>query len=427
MTRRYCSLITKSPWLLVWGLACGSLQGQWRGETRFEIEAAPHRTQGERTENTTAAMLAKLAGYPLREVQSQWERIHVKAAEESIRFSLRADPRSVVGIGVINDPSGDIFLARWAVGPDDSARGIQGLAIWDTPDHTYAVLNCTENVFQSQAAVSDFLRWVIAWKSRMVYLELVRVWYAGSAGKVILQGSGDVVPPPESGTAFGIEAIRTPSGVALVFKIYKTVLRRFYPDGSIFVQERFPPLAERVSSWSMQAILTEIGRNWEAGGPMWLAPDRDAILFGEAVRRGIDQQELKQTLLAKGPHGDVRARRIGVYLRILKESKLIGQYREVLGQVAVELGVTQDSTEFPANTLFQGLIGVEGVDFSEQALECVARCRFAEGALLYLAEQGTEDTIRELERIAVPASLQGRKAATIERIRYRQQAAKQRL
>ncbi|MCC6368294.1 MAG: hypothetical protein IT165_32610 [Bryobacterales bacterium] len=395
---------------------------------RIEVREGDPNPQAKRSESPTRAILERLHSLALRSAQSQWERDHVTGGEKSMRQTLAVTPDALIGMVTISDPTGDVFAAKWTPSAAATGLGIDGMAIWDVPEYNYIILTCAERVFDSASTVETFLRRILEWKRVLPVLQSVKVWHGQLPYGMVLVGSGFLAPGFEFGGRFEIGAWLRGHEVDLVLKIDKACFGGLYPEGSSYVPERFPPLKDRISAWPRDRILQEIGKTWQAAGPMQAYPNRDKILMREALRRGLTSRELETILVAASPRQDFLGLRVDAVMKMVVELNQVPRYHEA---IASAISARDRIDPYTIRSLFVMLAGVQQDDFSNEALECVAHCTFPDapgfpmGAFYYLGERATAETARKLSETVVPERLQKMKGATLLRIGLRLKEEKQ--
>lgn len=367
-------------------------------------------------ESPTGLLLARLSRTELRQPTSQWESAHLEAAATSIRRALSILPGELIGIATLPDAAGDVFAAEWKVEGNEPV--VTKVAAWDTPEYAFLVLRCKAESFATPQAAQEFLQRLIASKIPYPHMASVLARHGEMPNGTILGGTGFLVYSGEYGGEYEIVARRLNGGVALVFKIGKFVLSA-YPEGSAYVPERFPPLKDRLAEWSRSEVIGEIGKTLRAEGPIKAFANRDKILFGEALSRGLSAEELRRLFVPAGPPQFFWGRRVDAFLAVLVERQQVSRYRDVLAELALQYGQMPVEGRGAADAIFRRLARTNEVDLSKEAIECISRCNWRDGAFAYLELQATQESIKLLEETSVPEQLQSRKAATVERMRSR--------
>jgi hypothetical protein len=398
---------------------CSHLRGQWNGVT--EIEVLPiYEWQKKANIETSdgAAVLRMSRAAAFRPPSAKFEQVHLQAAEKGVEQVFSFGVGDLVGVTTFSNQEGDVFAARWKTSSGIAESGITEITVWDAPEYNFFILDCTQQMFESQSAAKASVKRILQWKRKYPYLPSVRITYGHVNDRLRLGGTGFLAPGYEFGSEFDILAIEDSTGISLVFKIAKAPFAFFYPDESVYVPERFPPLRERIATWSRNQILSEIGRMWSERGSIQAYPNRDRILIREALVRGVSESELQAILLPQAPRPEFLLTRVGTTIRILASLNKVGSYRELIARSMLERGRSRGGSRI-ADYLFTGLLNYRAEDFTREALECVATCVYPEGAFIYLQERGTEETVRALEESPVTPPLHEKREATVERLRRR--------
>lgn len=411
--------------IAVWQLvALWSLLAQCHGETRFEITAAdPQRVSRSVGVHPNSKLLDRVRSRALRPPENYWEQLHVQAAQRAIESVLSVKPASLSGISTLTEDGGDVLLSKWAT--TDTALAMDGIAVWDSPEFIYFVLRCAPEFFATPQTVLTHLRSLLSWKFTGTYLMAIQAWHGKWADGTVLAGGGRVGPGFQTGSQFGWEftllAKRRAGAVELVLQFGKVPFRSLYPDESSYVNERFPPLKERVIEWSRAMILAEIGRTLDASGPIQAFQDRDRILIREILKRGLDSQHVEDLLLGVGKTVpmDYMGRRIQSILQALKESKTVAIHSDAMFRAAVLLANRKDLPPHFSSMVFQHLMMENNVDFVRQAMDCALSCVHKEGPFRYLSERGTGKELVQLAAIDVAESLRLLKRVLLEYMRNR--------
>ncbi|MCC6368296.1 MAG: hypothetical protein IT165_32620 [Bryobacterales bacterium] len=400
-----------------------SVSAQWKGEMTVEVRAREPGVQTKRPETAARIILDRIYTLSLRSPRDQWERDHVTGGEKSVRQVLSVSPRGLAGMTTIADPAGDVFAARWVPSAEDLSLGVSGIAIWDTPEYNFLILECAQSKFETTPVTGAFLKRLVAWKREDPYLRSVKVWLGRMPYGMLMAGSGALEPHFPIGTEFTLEAWQRGANVDLVLQIGKAVFGGLYPEGSAYVAERFPPFRERVATWPREKVFAEIGKTWKAQGPSQGYPNRDKILIREALSRNPRLEEVESLLVAQAPTGYALLARVDVVMKVLMEQKKVSQYRDAIVQSILALDRIPQARS--VQRIFALLVFERKEDFSREALDCAMRCAFPEapgfplGPYMYLAERATPETAQRLAEADVPERLRKMKAWTLEQIALR--------
>jgi hypothetical protein len=342
------------------------------------------------------------AGTPVADYGSYEELLTAKPLHDGARTVIESASRytrdvfhlpqlTLVKAATFNEAEGDGFVANWTF----SGKYSGTVTINDTPLLSRFVLR-----FPASPVDIGELRSLLS--------ELVAYGPPVSILKVEVLYRGDL-----SGIErFWAKPTRTPSSFMLI-RDFGGLIGERASDGSMyisaslskgvsegyfetppFVAERFPPLSELVRSWPDSRIRAELGRLPSLQHARYLTENRDTILLGELVRRGLSTQEFVQLLT--GGDGDL-AQRAQVLLRVASMSDAefsfekyvraaLARYTEIGPGAALAVSeVTGSYTRCSPVLEAEMLNQLQGGLFVESAMSYLGRCSVSEEALEALA------------------------------------------
>ena len=191
------------------------------------------------------------------------------------------------------------MIAKWEA-KDAGEKGVLALWIYDTPDYNWFIVKCDPSSFSPSASIPAFLKQVLNWP----YIWPLNLGLKSSLvkGAELFRGTA-MLSQPWRGEEYGLVGLRLDSGCYLVLKVGKGQFTLGYPEGWAYVPERFPPLKELVKGWSIERVLSEIGKTWAVNAAFANNNYRDTILIREVVQRGLDSEALRRLLLPASAPG----------------------------------------------------------------------------------------------------------------------------
>jgi hypothetical protein len=409
--------ITKSlPLLLVSLVTCAAAQP----EARLEVVAVPmiqeYKEAGE--------IVASIRGLVLTAPKDAWERSLLDAGERSFgRVSLKSTG-PLVGMTIVkgNEEGSDALVAQWEPG-DAATAGVRSVWLWDTPEYSWFVIQCDPANFASIKSAQSFLDSFLKWRSIVPAYVPLQVQYA-PASRLGFLAAYPVMTFAEKGGEYSLHGVTQNSAKYLLIRAGKGWFSTLYPEGGIYVPERFPPLKELAKGWGKERILAETARTWQARGPSTYHYYRDSILITELASRGFTRDDLERLLLAPNPPSWVsRELRAGAVMRALIHSKQLDRNREAFEDVTLRMG-SLGGSPLALSAVLGALVRVDS-DYSGLAMKCLATCIDQEPPLEYLLLKGSsEEAYTKVEHAAVPARLMALQHRALEQIRGRIEGAK---
>jgi hypothetical protein len=360
----------------------------------------------------------------LRAPEGAWESSFLRAGEHSFDLVLRTPLGPLVGMTTIKNGDDDVLVAKWQLG-QPASLGARGLWIWDTPDYNWFVVECEPATATSAVATQAFLSQLLKWDFMIPNPLVVRFRYAES-GQHLFRGYS-YQEQEEYGHEYRLFGLRADSGVYTLLKLGKGQFSALgYPEGGIYVPERFPPLETSVKGWSKGYILAEVGRLWSRSTAFAHNNNRDVILISEAARRGLDRTDLEMLLLPSSAPGIVAwGQRVRAVMGALIETHQLDRHKEDIEEITIRLGNREDAGGSTLREIFMELLRSSN-DYTGMALQCLSTCVYAEPPLWYLANRGnSEDVYRKVGQAAVTGlSAKEAQRDALESIRARIDKAK---
>jgi hypothetical protein len=360
----------------------------------------------------------------LRSTQDAWERSLLDAGERSVGLVSLKSIGPLVGMTIVksNEEGNDALVAQWEPG-ETAGDGVRSVWLWDTPEISWFVVRCDPARFASTKPAQGFLDSFLKWRSTLPAYVSLKVQYAPASKPRFLVGY-TVLDLGERGREYSLHGVWQNSEAYLLIRAGKGLFSTLYPEGGIYVPERFPPLKELAKAWGKERILTETARTWQARGPSTYRGYRDSILITELASRGFTRDDLERLLLAPNPPSWVaRELRAAAVMRALIHSKQLDRNREAFEDVTLRMGTLGDSPLALSTVL--GMLAQADSDYSGLAMKCLAACIYREPPLQYLLLKGSnEESYTTVEHAVVPARLMALQHRALEQIRGRIEGAK---
>ncbi len=197
------------------------------------------------------------------------------------------------------------------------------------------------------------------------------------------------------------------------------------PDGMYEIAERFPPLRERVSGWSLNRLLYEYGRplinDWLVG-----TTERDRIILAELLRRDLAVYQLRQLLDRTPTNGNLggaqksRMYEGGMVTGVVVSAGKSKKFETVLRE---EIVTARRNPNYVLGNMLASLLPATDVDVSDLAVECVGLEQYSSmQALRYLeARAHTVSIYNALRERIVPKELFADKQRVLATIQKRLQ------
>jgi len=395
---------------------------------RITVESQPTRTGAQR--GRLVDVIPKLDPsklYPL--VPGTWEAQVVsgvrKAAVDTIRLNLQ-DPDLPATV-TFPAGDGDILLARWNAA--DPGRPERATWLWDTPYWDMFIAEVDAVVLRADE-LTRYCESLLVWDDNPLVLRSLRLTYLNSEpGKQEVSGKGTYIQTQRATYWMHFEALargdRGYIGVTISKRAIVHGADANFPFDSMFVNERFPPLRERIPGWSREVLLEQLGQGSSRDNQGEYPLRRDAIILEELLSRGpVSDAEVQRILIGGSDRGEalsgaITDSRLSAFLEALESRNELAAYAASIGS-ALLAGPVQASVKETAMVHVVAAMGKHGIDFSREALSFLERGQYTSSSLFYLGSHAQDvETLRKLERIPVRANFEDDKKRAIQTIRGR--------
>jgi hypothetical protein len=174
-----------------------------------------------------------------------------------------------------------------------------------------------------------------------------------------------------------------------------------YPSDFLYVRERFPPLRDRIGSWTNERLTLELD-----DGSGLFATNRDEILLTELLRRGISAGEFRQLFDAPGPF------RVEHVMRTLANTHREAQYSGGLRDMLLAQAPGVHRSEETVRVALQYLKRSPNADLCDVVSQFLARGAFAPWTFYYMEQRGhTREHYEAVERAVLPPGVPGAERA----------------
>ena len=360
---------------------------------------------------------------------------NLRSAETFQSNWLQDNKGQLQRVGTLRHGLEDVLLARWA-GPANYPR-IKNIEMWDGALYELVIFELEPGAIASEKSIRETLL-----KIMKPPPEKLRM--SGPRAQDLEDGFGFIRPETSDTERWQGFILRTPNHqvvgydeafftfhaidgrVFLVFDLGKRSGYAPWPQ-SIYLGDRFPPLATVVKQWAKERLLEELTTQqhqekcWDSSNVNIFAGEfrmrRDEVLVAELVRRGLDAGEFREVI--DSPNGRYllvpaldRAEQAERYSALIVDA--LHRY-ETLPDVNNPI---EPLTKAPIvwshlADLIRVLPGRGGADFSDAVVQLIASNHEPEAALDYLdwrfvsnRNQATAGLADRLAKTMVPAGLE---------------------
>ena len=314
----------------------------------------------------------------------------------------------------------------------------------DTPYESHYLLRVRGGRMSTQSDLTAFLRTALVWEKEPLTLRDPALAPQGAALGGALHGPalriilpsdrvdiihfiGDVAMPrsPYSHVAdILIEGALQSDGWYLSLVVGKSLTGRYFAAPPR-IPERFPPLSDRVKSWSSPQIRAEVGRHVR---PFNDSPDftgdRDRILIAELARRGLTDDDIINLLGSPEVAPEDRLLALILALDDAGATPLVKRVFTQALEIYRRLGPQGNDS---VTRLFKAAANRHcEANVESQALDVLREGVFQRGPLSYLASCSTSgETVAALGSMRLPTpDLEEQREFTLQSIRRRIKAGK---
>jgi hypothetical protein len=394
-------------------------------EVRVSIESNPTRlaARDSRFDSIVSGLdAAKLV--PV--VPGSWEAQVVtgvrNSAGNTIRLHLQDPDRPAVLTFATTE--GDVLLARWNAA--DPGRPDRATWLWDTPYWDIFIVEVDATVLRGDELTS-YCEGLFVWDNGTIELRSLRLTYLNSEpGKQEVVGIGEYLKTERGIYNMGLSALARGDRGYIGVSLSKSIAGGSEP-GASWVRERFPPLRDRLVTWTREALLEEVGKNSLPKGtnaPTFLSL-RDAIVLRELLSRGpVSDAEVRRILfggLDRSGAGtsEFILERVIAFLDALESRNEMAAYAPSLESAF--LGA-------PIHPAYEGAVmghvvaamDRHGIDFSRASLSFLERGQYVGQSLWYLGNHARDaETLRKMESIPVRPEMEDAKKYAVRGIRQK--------
>ena len=259
-------------------------------------------------------------------VLGSWEEQNLVVSARAARRLFRVDLMAPSGLYTLKTKSEDILVAHWDL--PDATTLARGIWLWNAPASDTLVFEVDPSVLQRNA-LAAFLERTVIWSDDGGPTNRVEVRF-DSSGIAAGTGSFEHVPP---GVACWRVAASEVGDVAFVSIAWDKGNSDENPVGTVFVPERFPPLAVRLKALSREELFGEIGKQPYSPANLGM---RDEVVIGELLSRGdLSESDFRRLIFPRGhgPVGKSANEQLNAVLSALNRSKELPRYAAMITNV----------------------------------------------------------------------------------------------
>ena len=318
-------------------------------------------------------------------------------SERAAKMAVSLAPSRLLGALTSTVNGGDALFAAWSL---DNTSGPRQLAVWDTPRQTAFLLIWNRIPFTNSDEAGAFMKHIVPSSGPFANLHLHTHWDA-QAHKFEGYGSNPSIIEPRGNEVqvFGVP-VQDNSYVYALVAGKRLVEQAFYtgdPSDFIFVPERFPPLRERIGSWTKERVTAEL-----SDGNDDFARNRDEILLQEVLSRRLTAADLQQLFAAPGPF------RVEYVMQALLASKRVSEYGSGLRDILLAQNPGIHHSEEIVRVMLRTLGSSADVDLRDAVSRFLASGIFAPWTFTYMERRGrTQQDYGAVERAVLPAGVDG--------------------
>jgi len=336
------------------------------------------------------------------------------AADEANSF-LAAPVSRPTRVSTLVDRGEDVLVARWPA--NSSTEGGAPVLLWDDATSETVVFRFDANQIRSPTALAQLVETLMHWDSHR--LGSAELWVRS------LVGPGRVL------TGYGVRGV---NAIPLQFELGPQVTFAGFISGNMGylgisfmsrsvefpselkgIDERFPPLRERVQYWTTAKLIAQSHPARSRGY------QRDAVLVHELVKREDLTVPAFQDLLSRGV-GNWSSMANDVLpepVRAAIEAHRVGKFAEAI-YLYMDHHPPSPAISYQTDRILSALSSEPEIDLEERAIQYLGNRTAVRGSLEYLQIRGKTSQARDavasfdpdgqwgMERIAVLAAIDGR-------------------
>lgn len=370
--------------------------------------------------NETRSAISHLNPSKLKPVPERGlERQLVEGGSRAAAMILNRKLGPVTGAYTLVTSSGDLLVARWEASEDTW--------LWDSPWQTVFVLRVPREVIRNADSLAQYCEALLAWSKPPLQLTAATIlrFDAGDDNPTWVQGEGKHRQQERGLFQWQLAGLEANGAAFIAISVSKPFLRNFYPDESL-VHERFPPLADRITQLSREALIDELGKGFRLEQGSTAYPKaRDKVIVTELLSRGaVSAEEVRQIIVGAYDIDGQRAAhvvnsRLSLFLDALKERGELEVYAPALERLCLTAKSNGALADFSVGSIFGAMVS-SGVPFSRVALAFVERGMFLNVSLFYLENYASdEETLQRVSVLTLNPDLEGQRKQAIDKIKAR--------
>jgi hypothetical protein len=350
----------------------------------FDLKAAPT--------PLVAVPLEDMPGWlmKLRPAESVPESVRtvLRMSERAARMALAIPAGRLIGVLPVTGSGQDILFAGWSL---DDAAGPTTLAVWDTTYYTAFLFIWNRMPFANAHDAELFTQRILPAEDFLSRLR-VRMLWDGTRSKLFAEGEPTTFPYRAPIQILGVPA--QPSSYVYALVVGKRLLGRAYDTGgqvpTLYVPERFPPLNERVGTWTKERLIAELDNGFST-----VATNRDEILLTELLGRGLSADEFRQLFVAPGTF------RVEHVMKAVTDTKRVAQYGRGLRDMLLAQTPGDPRSEETVGIALRYLRSSPDLDLCDLVSQFLARGAFDPWTFSYMEMCGrTQEHYDAVERAA---------------------------
>ncbi len=316
---------------------------------------------------------------------------------------------------------GDVLLARWNAA--DPSRPERATWLWNTPYWDIFIVEVDATVLRADE-LARYCDKLFVWDGSIQLRSLQLIYLNSEPGKQEVAGIGDYLKTERGIYRMWLSALARGDRGYIGVSLSKPISGGA-EAGSSWVRERFPPLRDRLVTWTRQALLEEVGKNSLPKGtntPTALSR-RDTIVLRELLSRGpISDAEVRRILfggLDRGGYGtsEFILERVIAFVDALESRNEMAAYAPSLESAFLGAPIHPAYEGAVMGHVFAAM-DRHSIDFSRASLSFLERGQYVGQSLLYLENHARDpETLRKIESIPVRPEMEDSKKYAVRAIR----------